>query len=231
MPDSADAKLQLKKRARRRLIGSVAFAGLVAVVLPMVMDAEPPQPARNVRIRIPGEETPFRPGEPVSVPLALPPPVVVENSTVSTRSPESPTDALVEDAPPKSVSPKPVEKPPERARVKPQEKPVEKLTPAQLAEKKRAEAILGGRFAEPESSVGKVFIVMIGTFSDPASVRTLQTKFGQLNVKTFTEDFDSPSGKKTRLRAGPFSTELAAKQALEKMQRIGVNGIVSSRPQ
>ena len=229
MPDSADAKLQLKKRARRRLIGSVAFAGLVAVILPMIMDVEPPQPLQNVRIRIPGEETPFRPGEPVSVPLVLPAPVAVENSHVSTQSPESLPDVV--DAPPKPVAPKPVEKPPERSRAKPQEKPVEKLTPAQLAEKKRAEAILSGRFAEPESSAGKVFIVLIGTFSDPASVKALRTKFEQLNVKTFTEDFDSPSGKKTRLRAGPFSTELAAKQALAKMQQIGVNGVVSSRSQ
>ena len=40
MSDPSDANLQLKKRARRRLVGAIAFAGLAAVVLPMVMDEE-----------------------------------------------------------------------------------------------------------------------------------------------------------------------------------------------
>jgi DedD protein len=62
MSESSDVDLQLKKRARRRLVGAVAFAGLAAVILPMVMDEEPKQPAQDVRVRIPGQdETPFRP--------------------------------------------------------------------------------------------------------------------------------------------------------------------------
>ena len=56
MSDSPDAQLQLKKRARRRLVGAVAFAGLAAVVLPMVMDEEPKQQVQDVQIRIPGQE-------------------------------------------------------------------------------------------------------------------------------------------------------------------------------
>jgi len=36
-----DAQLQLKKRARRRLVGAVAFVSVVAVVLPMEMDHDP----------------------------------------------------------------------------------------------------------------------------------------------------------------------------------------------
>jgi DedD protein len=62
MTESPDPQLQLKKRARRRLVGAVAFAGLAAVVLPMVMDEEPKRPAQDVQIRIPGQDqVPFRP--------------------------------------------------------------------------------------------------------------------------------------------------------------------------
>ena len=62
MSDSPDANLQLKKRARRRLVGAIAFAGLAAVVLPMVMDEEPKQQVQDVQIRIPGQDqTPFKP--------------------------------------------------------------------------------------------------------------------------------------------------------------------------
>ena len=60
MSDSSDANLQLKKRARRRLVGAFAFAGLAAVILPMVMDEEPKQQVQDVQIRIPGQDqTPF----------------------------------------------------------------------------------------------------------------------------------------------------------------------------
>ena len=62
MSDSPDAQLQLKKRARRRLVGAVAFAGLAAVILPMVMDEEPKQQVQDIQIRIPGQEqAPFSP--------------------------------------------------------------------------------------------------------------------------------------------------------------------------
>jgi DedD protein len=77
--DSSDASLQLKKRARRRLVGAVAFAGLAAVVLPMVMDDEPKQQLQDVQIHIPGQEQapPFAPKlEPVDI--KEPPAPVVE---------------------------------------------------------------------------------------------------------------------------------------------------------
>ena len=45
---SLDGQLELKKRARRRLVGAAALALLAAVVLPMVMDHEPRQPAQDV---------------------------------------------------------------------------------------------------------------------------------------------------------------------------------------
>ena len=62
MAESLDVQTQLKKRARRRLIGAVAFAGLAAVVLPMVMDEEPKQQMQDVQIRIPGQDqSPFAP--------------------------------------------------------------------------------------------------------------------------------------------------------------------------
>ena len=52
----SDAQLQLKKRARRRLVGAVAFVTFAAIVLPMVMDQAPPPPTPDVQIRIPGQD-------------------------------------------------------------------------------------------------------------------------------------------------------------------------------
>ena len=56
MTESTDPQLHLKKKARRRLVGAVAIAGLAAVVLPMVMDEEPKQVVQDIQIRIPGQD-------------------------------------------------------------------------------------------------------------------------------------------------------------------------------
>ena len=51
-----DSQIDLKKRARRRLVGSAALALAAAIVLPMVMDHEPRPPSQDVQIRIPSQE-------------------------------------------------------------------------------------------------------------------------------------------------------------------------------
>lgn len=51
-----DSQVDLKKRARRRLVGSAALALAAVIVLPMVMDHEPRLPSQDVQIRIPSQE-------------------------------------------------------------------------------------------------------------------------------------------------------------------------------
>jgi DedD protein len=222
MSDSAAANLQLKKRARRRLIGAIAFVGLVAVVLPMIMDEAPKQQVQDVEVRIFGQdEVPFTPRlepaetapEPAPAPLAeapRPPEAAVE------RLPEQPA------APPAPVE-KPTVKPAEKPAVKPAVKP-----PARQTEAQRAAAILSGNDAAP--AAGSVpYVILIGAFANPGNVKILQTKIGELGIKVYTEPLESPGGVKTRVRAGPFPDRAAAERALEKMKRIGVNGVIAAK--
>ena len=51
-----EEELQLKKRARRRLVGAVALVAVVAAVLPMVLDSEPKPTSRDINIRIPSPD-------------------------------------------------------------------------------------------------------------------------------------------------------------------------------
>jgi DedD protein len=51
-----DSQIDLKKRARRRLVGSAALALAAVIVLPMVMDHEPRQTVPDVQIRLPSQE-------------------------------------------------------------------------------------------------------------------------------------------------------------------------------
>ena len=248
MAESSDAQLQLKKRARRRLVGAVAFAGLAAVVLPMVMDEEPKQQVQDVQIRIPGQEqAPFSPKALAAKPAtaATPP---AEKTVAPVKAEVLPTVASAPVAKQLDVPPpaKPVAKPAEKAVEKAAEKKVDKsaekvaekaaVAPAAKAGKapaddtQRAAAILGGKPAEAApANAGGQYVILIGAFSNAANVKLLQGKISELGVKTFTEPLDSPQGKKTRVRAGPFPNRDAADKALDRMKRIGVSGVVAAK--
>ena len=258
-----DAQLQLKKRARRRLVGAVFFASVVAIVLPMVMDQDPRPPVQDVEIRIPGQDDrAFAPtqavapapqespaDEPRSTPLPRPereaPPAAAPEATARPLAPtarvldsERVTPARSDEKPkveektkvepkPKPASDKDAPKP-----AKSVDKPAEdknKVKPAD-DEARRAAAILAGKPAEASQvKNGGEFLILIGAFSDPVNVANLKKKLGEQGIKTFTEPLDTPQGKKTRVRAGPFPNRDAAEKALDKMRRIGVSGVVAAK--
>ena len=256
-----DVQLQIKKRARRRLVGAVAFVSVVAVVLPLVMDHEPRPPVQDIEIRIPGQdEKPFAPkfevaaqpekpaekpaqppadsargvapeaqGKPPAKPAEAAQPTARVVEVVRDGAAEKPAgkpDKATEKVPDKAAE-KPAakpEKPAEKPVAKPAEKPAEKPA-SKEDEAKRAAAILAGQ-GDAKSSE---FVVLIGAFSNEANVKNLKTKLSEQGIKTFSEPLDTPQGKKTRVRAGPFATRDAAEKALEKMQRIGVSGVVAAK--
>ena len=242
-----DAQLLLKKRARRRLVGAVFFASVVAIVLPLIMDNEPPRQVQDVEIRIPGQdEKAFAPKfatAPVERPEPAPAPVASApvRTEVTAEAPAKPTARVISvdgEKAPASVPDKPVkaaEKPAEKVAEKPVDKPAEK--PAAKQEKpvaksddaKRAAAILAGGDNKLAPKAGGEYLVLIGAFSNEANVSNLKSKLGEQGIKTFSEALETPQGKKTRVRAGPFPSREAAEKALEKMQRIGVSGVVAAR--
>lgn len=240
-----DAQTQLKKRARRRLVGAVFFVSVVALVLPMIMDHDPRPPVQDVEIRIPGQDDkPFAPrfaavpldGVPDKSPsaprAAEPAPPAVARADDALREPVAKT--LPADVPAAKPVEKVVDKP-----VKPADKPE---PPAKAAEPvkdvasddaKRAAAILAGQSpaaAAPAASANGEHLVLIGAFSNQANVLNLRKKLSEQGIKTFTEPLDTPQGKKIRVRAGPFPTRAAAEKALEKMKRIGISGVVAAKP-
>ena len=133
MADSSDAHLQLKKRARRRLVGAIALAGLAAIVLPMVMDSEPKQQIQEVQIRIPDQDnTPFNPK--LSEPSVAP--------AVSAKSNDEEELKVEHAAPPVQAKPaaKAIEKPVDKPLEKKAEKSVEKKAAAKKPAAKKAVA-------------------------------------------------------------------------------------------
>lgn len=235
--EETDVQLQIKKRARRRLVGAIAFVSVVAVVLPMVMDHQPRQVVQDVEIRIPGQdEKPFAPKF-AAAPVEKPIEAVAEKQSVTAPMSEvkpqvAPSAKLVETVREKAGE-KPLEKTIDKAAEKPAkvekpvEKPAEKVAPKDT-DAKRAAAILAGQSETPVAKSGE-YLVLIGAFSNEANVKNLKAKLSEQGIKTFSEPLDTPQGKKTRVRAGPFASREAADKALSKMQKIGVSGVVSAK--
>lgn len=262
-----DVQSKLRKVARRRLVGAVVFASVVAVVLPMVMDHEPRQTVRDVEIRIPGQdEKPFAPKfavTPVEKPAAKPAEQAAESKSPTPAGKESGETGAVKPAvkpsevakekPEEKAAGKSAEKPPEKAPAKTEKPPVkpektpdkapekpapkpekapEKSAAAEsAAEARRAAAILAGQTAPPAAAPARTgeFVIMIGAFANEDNVKTLRGKLSDKGVKSYVEPLDTPGGKKTRVRAGPFASREAAEQALEKMKQAGVSGVISGK--
>ncbi|MDR2164787.1 MAG: SPOR domain-containing protein [Zoogloeaceae bacterium] len=243
MNDEDDVQLQVKKKARRRLVGAIAFFAFAALVLPKVMNQAPPPPQQAVDFHIPNPQG--QPFQPETAPLPpIPPEAPSAPAADNTRREDRNVARVVETVPPDANSPPRPEPKPDvnRATRDADEsrraagilagKPPEIRNDAQ-----RAADILAGRSPEviasagPASTVNPVphtgapHVVLIGAFSNAANVTNLKNKLGELGIRIYTE----PLGEKTRVRAGPFPDRATAERALEKMQRIGVSGVVAAR--
>ena len=205
-----DAQLELKKRARRRLVGAIALAILAAIILPMVMDQAPKQPVQDINIRIPAQDAgaftsrilPVKPG---AVPTPLPPAAVPESKSAE---PAKPSPAKQE------LKPEPAREP---------KKAEQKVPPA----KADAQA---STTPSPAASSGEEWIVQLGAYRDQDNIRNLTAKLRQQGYNFYTEVLPSPDGiSKTRVRAGPFPSKEKAEAARERIKRIGVDGVVAQK--
>ena len=71
--------------------------------------------------------------------------------------------------------------------------------------------------AKSDAKAGK-FTVQVGAFADAAATREARSKAEKLGLKTYTQEVDTPNGKRTRVRVGPFKTREEAQQAAAKLR-------------
>lgn len=200
--DSAqDGQLELKKRARRRLVGAVALALLAVIVLPMVMDQEPKPLTQDIQIRIPSQEAGGSPLSVVAVPAAVDP----KPSAI----PAKPAPELAPPAPEKKSDPPQAAQP-----VKPVE-PV-RLPAPEVKSDDKPEVL--------REALHEQWIVQLGAYQDPGNVKHLLAKLKGLGYPSYTEKVDTAQGPRTRVRGGPFATRVAAEKAQAQLKKIGAGG-------
>ena len=206
-----DEQMQLKKRARRRLVGAAALALLAVIVLPMVMDEEPKPLTQEVLIRIPSQDS-TAPAARLAAPAPeeKPAPAEAKAEPKAEEAPPAPPKAAEEAKPAAAASakpePKPADKPEPKTVAKAEAKPVE---PAAKTEAKH----------ETEQ-----WVVQLGAYQDPGNVRVLLAKIKELGYPAYTEKVDTGQGVRTRVRAGPFATREKAEKAQAGLRRISAGG-------
>jgi DedD protein len=232
-----DSQIDLKKRARRRLVGSAALALAAAIVLPMVMDHEPRLPSQDVQIRIPSQEGSNFTSRVITGKAPAPSQPVAGAVAEETAAPEV-DETVVRRRSQDADVPSPVFKPdvvkpepkpePKKVEAKPELKPDPKHKQKEKAqaEAERAKALLSGSSPKEASASGH-HVVMLGAYRETANVASLRAKLKAEGYSSYTE----PLGDKVRVRAGPFPNKAAADKAAARISKIlGVPASVSGKP-
>jgi DedD protein len=218
MAESEEA-LQLKRRARRRLVGAVALVTFAVIILPLILDKEPGPAGPPLSVQIPSQEssgftTPVVPPAPQAPAAQAPekkaesPPAKADIPAVKAEIPAvkaEPPGARTETAAIKAITPaaKPVTAP-----------------AADKADEARAQAALND----------EAWVVTLGAFSNPDNAKRLQAKLSAAGVKSYTEMLNTGKGEQKRVRAGPFPSKEAAEKVRAKLDAMGLKpGAVSSR--
>ena len=197
---TSDQELNLKKRARRRLVGAIALVLLMVVVLPMILkDRSATQPQDNVTITLPNEQVQAEASDfdsnivPTEPAITTSPEVAEPDSEAATPDPEASASKTL-----------PAAKP---------EAPTSKPAPT----------------VKSSLETDRQYHVQIGVFSDAANVKQLQAKLSDLGYKSQTEKIDTDKGKKIRLRTQVFGDRNEAAIALENIKDAGLTGMVVSQ--
>ncbi len=71
-------------------------------------------------------------------------------------------------------------------------------------------------------------MVQVGAYNDMERMRQARQKAEKLGFKTYTTEVDTPTGKRTRVRLGPFATKNEAEAAAVKVKANGMAANVLS---
>ena len=230
-----------RTRARRRLIGALVLLAAGVVGFPLLFETQPRPLSVDTPIFVPGATS----ARVAPTPAARPLPVVpadagnepVASAAAATAAPALPMPVTTPRPPPvaaqlapsvvagvasaaarvaapvpavaPAVAPKPVAKP------EPQTAKPEAVTPVTPVKPVKPEpetaALASGRF-----------VVQVGAYNDPERLRTARQKVESLGFKTYIQDVDSPTGKRTRVRVGPFDSRQEADAVATKVKASGM---------
>lgn len=228
-----DAVVQAARtKARRRLVGALVLLLIGVVGFPILFETQPRPLPVDTPILVP-EGTPARVTAAPAVtarPLPnLPPDAGTESGVAAVQvgaTASMPASAAVPGpvvaAVPASATAvvKAVPKPAPAAASSPP--PAAKPAPAPAVASAPAKPS-----AEPAAS-GSRFVVQVGAYNDIERLKAARTKLEKLGYKSYTQDVDSSTGKRTRVRVGPYANKQEAEGVAARLKAAGMQAAILS---
>lgn len=206
--------LEIKKRARRRLVGAVALALLAAVLLPLMMEQEPHSGSGDIQISIPP-----RPGLPVASQPEVPPPLPPAGEDGGPGELADPVTSQPGKSATESTPAAPKPPPLVATPAAPVDAPATEQAAAREAARALA-AIEGNASAAPRADS---FVLQIGAFADADKASRLVAELKNRGFPAYTEQ----AGKVTRVRIGPLKGRALTDKTAAELALLGYSTVSS----
>ena len=240
---------ELRRRARRRLIGAIVLALAAAVLVPMLLESDPKPLGEDVSVRIPPEDnakfvnrltdkgakanaaTSVVKGEPAMEPAktdAAPPPAATVSNVPAPRQSIAQAEQKVLGA---AAKPTATSAPPSTAPA---------ATPAPSAAPRPPETPAtsppGDANKDPNKDANKDaakdapkegFSVQLAAFADDKGANALANKLKRAAYPAYTEPLTTSKGTLWRVRVGPYPSREVAIDVRDKLKGEGYSGIVA----
>lgn len=231
----SDEEHQLKRRARRRLIGAIVLVTAIIVVLPMVLDSEPRPASQSVSVQIPTPDSGVFTSK--VVPLSAAPdskpapkaPDITPSPSVegASKGATAPATQVAQASPKGTPRESPREMPKEAPKPAAQSEP-DKAVSAAPAKGQAKKAPAKATKAAARRAMGQ-FVVQVIALADAERAKQMQGQISAAGIKSYTEVVKTVKGEVTRVRAGPFATRAAAEKALGQLKALGLSGNVTRK--
>jgi DedD protein len=240
MAEPADINVdELRRRARRRLIGAIVLALGAAVIVPMLLESDPKPLGDDVAVKIP----PVDDGKFINQ---------LNAPQGKSEAPSNPAKDARKDTPPQTDSPahksvadaeKSVVAPPMKiskydtsiSPASPAPPPVAAAPAAVAPETSAAKSEAKPQSAAPPDtamastqSVREGFAVQLAAYSDDKGANALASRLKRSGYPAYTEPLKTSRGTLWRVRVGPYPSRDAATGVRDKLKAEGQSGIVAS---
>lgn len=245
MPEAIEPQLdELRRRARRRLVGAVVLALAAAVLVPMLLESDPKPLGEDVSVKIPpiddgkfenklGEKA--RPAEPQAAPKSAPvttkPASETPPAPATGKDPAPPVQAAAPSKPATDTAPKAAssESPPAATLLKGSIGEASKPTSASPATTKPTAGTATNDAGKPtaKAAIG-AFSVQLAAYADDKGANALANQLKKAGHPAYTEPYATSRGTLWRVRVGPYATRDAAEAARAKLKAEGQSGIIAA---
>jgi DedD protein len=206
-----------RTQARRRLVGAVLLLAVGVIGFPLLFETQPRPLPQDTPIVLPPTAPATRAAGSVGAAAPAPAPVL----------PAVPADAGVEPVasapqaspPAASAARAVVAAAPAPSVAASRPKPAAATPPAAPAASPPAPA------AAPTPANGR-WVVQVGAYNDMERLRAARAKLQLLGFASYTQDVDSPTGQRTRVRVGPFKTRAEADAVAARVKTAGLQAAV-----